>query len=137
MLRTTAFGLILALALAGQQHKATKPFKPVGPPQLVIDDPLIAKEEGCAKDLAKVPSLDGLERKKFVTELLLFRCVIFEKGMVSVQSLGYKEFGEGKNKVGLRQVKLFAGGNFVTGWVLADEVYDLTWQTGPKSQVKK
>jgi len=137
MLRTTAFGLILAMALAGQQHKATKPFKPVGPPQLVIEDPLIAKDEGCAKDLAKVPSLEGIERRKFVTELLLYKCVIFEKGLISVQSLGYKEFGEGKNKVGLRQVKVFAAGNLVTGWVLADEVYDMASQTGPKSQAKK
>ena len=118
-----------------KEHKAFKP------PDLRIIDPLIAKDEGCAKDLAKLPNMVGLEQRKFLADLLTYGCVRLSpcKGMHFVNWLGAREFGEGSKKVRVSQVKLLSfacgGATIGDGWVLSGEVFDASWESGPKNRL--
>jgi hypothetical protein len=49
--------------------------------------PLLAEEEGCAKDYAKALELDGLDRRKALRELITYNCVHKLNGIYLVSSV--------------------------------------------------
>jgi len=75
---------ILCLAAIGQhvtfaQTKPTKPFTP--PPNRPLDPGFVfggplMKDEGCAKDFVKSEAMEGLEKRKYIAELITYGCGI-------------------------------------------------------------
>jgi hypothetical protein len=121
------------------QTQAPKVLKAFKPPDLRIVDPLIAKDEGCAKDLAKVPNMVGLEQRKFLADLFTYGCVRLSvcNGMHSVTWISSRTFGEGGKAVGVSHAKLWpkACDGFMDGWVLSGEVFDASRESGPKNRL--
>lgn len=95
--------LALLIALAAMpalaQDQPKPPLKPFKTPDLRLLDPLIAKDEGCAKNLAKAVALDGLEQRKYLTELFVYGCIREAPGAYKTNILEFKNFGEGANSV--------------------------------------
>jgi hypothetical protein len=65
--------LCIAPALP-QSKKTPRRFVPPQPKNFYILNPFVSKDEGCAKDYAKTFSLDGIEVRKAMTQLVVFGC---------------------------------------------------------------
>jgi hypothetical protein len=78
MKRALQIGLLVACAALAQQPPR-KQFKP--PEILPLENPILAKDEGCAKDLARgIFEMEGLARQKHFAELFAYGCVRIVRG---------------------------------------------------------
>lgn len=113
--------LLMAPPLSSQQKQEPKPFKP---PMFLLSSPLLAKDEGCAKDLAKAVHFEGLEQRKYLVDLFVFGCIQRVPGLYRANILDFRKYGEGQASVSMRKVYLIdpVTGKDTTGWVLADEL---------------
>jgi hypothetical protein len=69
------FTLIVAVVVSGQTlPRATKKFEPPDS-MLYAIRPILAKDEGCAKDYAKTQSLSGVDQRKLLADLFAYDCV--------------------------------------------------------------
>jgi hypothetical protein len=114
--------LLASVVSAQGDKKVSKPFTP--PEDQILIEQLLAKDEGCLKDLAKSRSMEGLELRKYLGELAAYRCVQLMPGVHFVKILNVKQWGQGKSAVQVRQVRLlsFEHGNISEGWVFADQL---------------
>ena len=62
-----------AALLTAQSRRPTKPFTP--PEDYYTSQPVVAKDEGCAKDYLKALTLSGLEQRKMLADLISYQCV--------------------------------------------------------------
>jgi hypothetical protein len=118
-------GLIVALSsVAAGQTKATKEFKP---PQHVTSDPLVAPDEGCAKDLAKASRMEGLELRRFVSDLLRYGCAEWLQGPHLTNITAIRSFPVGAEKVGMLKVNLISTktSEIKEGWILDKQVVEM------------
>jgi hypothetical protein len=133
--------LILVSIMFGQQKQPTKPFKP---PDFALVNPLIARDEGCVRDLAKAVRMDGLEQRKYLADLFVFGCVQRLSGSFRANILDFRKYGDGQGAVPVRKVYLI---NSVTaeekgGWVIAGElispqIIDAVIKSLPRADKKK
>jgi hypothetical protein len=127
MLKTLMIALLCTVAQA-QSTKA--PPKPFVMPDLraYVFSPLLAKDEGCAKDLVKASHLEGLELRKYLAELLTYGCVVQLDGVYEARVIGMRQFVDGTQKVGMKHVALLGFGEkrltepIREGWVSAKAV---------------
>jgi hypothetical protein len=111
---------LVALALAQDAPKTTpKPFKEPARPELA-ENALLARDEGCAKDLAKAAALGGIEQVKYLAELFKFGCVrmLPGRGPTQVAILDVRKIGSGASAVPIRKVLLQMPGGRLTCWAL-------------------
>lgn len=119
---------IAALALAScaaSQDAVPKPQpKPFKPPAFRLLHPVLAKDEGCMRDLAKGTRMDGLEQRKYIADLFIFGCVQRLEGVFSASITQFRDFGTGSDAVPARRVFLVdqATAKDYTGWILANEL---------------
>ena len=119
--RSAVLLMLATTVMFGQQKQQPKPFKP---PDFALVDPLIARDEGCVRDLAKAVRMDGLEQRKYLADLFVFGCVQRLSGSFRANILDFRKYGEGQGAVPVRKVYLI---NLVTaeekrGWVIAGEL---------------
>jgi hypothetical protein len=65
--------------------------------------------------------LEGLEQRKFLTELFVYGCVRISPGAYSVKIYGLREYGEGEKKVRVSHVGLLSTtrvNEIIDGWIL-------------------
>jgi hypothetical protein len=107
-MRLVVLVVVLCSALVPQEpKKPLKPFKAPEPPAYAVENPLLAKDEGCAKDYAKALTLEGLEQRKILADLIAFGCVTTPyPGHYLVNILELREFPVGDHKVQFANVKL-------------------------------
>jgi hypothetical protein len=112
--------LVLLAVTAIAQTKAPKVFHP---PENRIVDPLIARNEGCLKDLLGALKLEGLQQRKLVVDLFTYGCVERLKGSYYVNILGLREL----NKIQVRRVHLIStdGPKTADGWIFSRDIVDL------------
>jgi hypothetical protein len=117
-------GVVVASAVFCQTQQPKKPLRVFKPTEFHAIDPLIAKDEGCAKDLAKASRMEGLEQRKFLADLFIYGCVRFSPGPHLVQILALREFGEGDKKVHVSRVEMLSSKTNETlyGWILSDNL---------------
>jgi hypothetical protein len=115
---------VLLVCAAFCQTASKKELRPFTPPEFRAVNPLIAKDEGCAKDLAKVPRMEGLEQRKFLADLFAYGCVRLSPGEHLVNILGLREVGEGDKKIQVSHVKLFSKTTteVIDGWTLSGDL---------------
>lgn len=135
-MKTGVLALLLVIPALSQTppKKEPKQFKP---PDLQVAGALVAKDEGCAKDLVKSISMEGLAQRKFLAELITYGCVTPLSIQTSLRVYDVKQFGEGPKKVRLSYAELFTTlekGSILHGWVFTDEIFDASWQKGPKNR---
>lgn len=119
--------LALACAALAQTPTPKAERKVYQPPEYVLVDPLVAKDEGCAKDLAKAAVLEGLEQRKLLADLFLFGCIQIEDGTYRANLTAVREYGDPPKKVQVRRVYLIssATGKSKEGWILANQLLDV------------
>ena len=136
-------GALFVCAALGQTQppKERKVFKP---PDLRAFSPLVAKDDGCAKDLVKAAGMEGLAQRKFLADLLAYGCVRVVPGMTLIHVFDLREFGEGTKKIRFSLADLMpqvigdrfnSSGSTIHGWVISDEIFDASWAAGPKVHV--
>ena len=130
VLATTSKAVLAAVALA-QESGPRKQFK--APELLPLVNPIVSKDEGCAKDLAKgMIEMDGLARQKHFTELFAYGCTRLIKGTYKVKLTALRTIKIGNEQVVLNGVDLLgiAGegstSEIIHGWVLARQL-TTTW----------
>ena len=114
-----------ALLLFGQVGEKTTP-KPFQVPEMRAVDPLVASDEGCAKDLAKAGQLEGLEQRKLLFDLFFYGCVRRFDGPYYVHILDIRDIGPAK--IPFRKVHLInaTDGKTADGWMSAREMFDVS-----------
>jgi hypothetical protein len=117
-----AASLLLCANLSCAQQPPTKTFHP--PAYLPVEKPLVAKDEGCMKDLAKASRMEGVEQRKFLVDLFVYDCVQQLPSTYYLHITNVKQFGTGDAAVQARGVHLIdvIGGKATDGWMLADHV---------------
>ncbi len=132
--------MVLGAWIASTQTppKERKVFKP---PDLRAIRPVIAKDEGCAKDVAKAVFMEGLAQRKFLVDLLSYGCVHVVSGIPLIHVFDIRDFGEGTKKVRFSLVDLMphsigdeinTSGSTIHGWVMSDDIFDASWATEPR-----
>jgi hypothetical protein len=124
------FLLALAPAVCQDQEGIApkKELRPFQAPQLRVVDPIVASDEGCARDFAKALKLDGLEQRKYLLDLFQYGCVERLNGPYYANILSLVQFGEGAAKVEMRKVYLIPVSGTTkehTGWIAAKELIDI------------
>jgi len=83
--RSKSFFLVgsYSALLCGQSGSATKTFVP---PKVIeyIFEPVVAKDDGCARDYAQALSTAGLEQRKQIAELVRYGCIQHYYGLYHV-----------------------------------------------------
>ena len=122
MLKLLAVTFLLAESLVAQTKQPTKSFTP--PEDYYTAEPVVAKDEGCAKDYAKALALSGLEQRKMLAELITYKCaevLPFHYRVLVVES---KTFDVGTQHFPMVRVRLSDGGLPVgptvvkEGWII-------------------
>jgi len=113
-----------------QDQNGTAPKKELRPfqaPELRVVDPIVASDEGCARDFVKALKLDGLEQRKYLTDLFRYGCVEQLEGPYYANILGLAQVGDGAGKIAMRKVHLIntLTAKVADGWILAKEVFDI------------
>jgi hypothetical protein len=119
---------LLALACAANAQTAPKKdLKVFQPPEYVVSDVVLARDEGCAKDLAKAAALEGLEQRKLIADLFSYGCAQLAEGSYHANILAVRQYGDAPKKVQVRRVYLInvATGQGREGWILATNLLDL------------
>jgi hypothetical protein len=109
MLKRTAGAMLFFATMftcAAQTTKATKPFVPPAP--LYAIDPVISKDPGCARDFARASSLDGVEQRKALAELVTFGCTERIEGIYRTFPQDSKTVTVNDRPVLVREVHLVA-----------------------------
>src|SRR5690242_21317521 len=81
---------------------------------------LLPNYEGCLKDVIKASKMEGLEQRKYITDLVKFDCVIRVPGVFDAKLIAVRQIGEGPEAIRVRKVHLIGG---AAGWVLDSSVY--------------
>src|SRR4051794_21902164 len=91
---------LIARALAAQQQQPPprKAFTP--PPTPRVAAPVVAKDEACARDFAKMVDLEGLAQRKYFAELLAFECVKPYEGVYYLNVTAIKSYQATSRSVG-------------------------------------
>jgi hypothetical protein len=95
--RLAIWPMVLSSLLGAEQKAAPKRFTP--PDDFFVEDPLLAKDEGCAKDYAKALTLSGLEQRKMVADLVVYKCADTVPGIFTVLITGGKVFDAGSQHI--------------------------------------
>ena len=115
--------LLAASALFAQEKAPRKQF--VDPEWRMID-PVVARDEGCGRDLAKAGRMDGIEKRKYLADLFIYGCVERLTGGFLAKLLAFRNYGEGDNAVQIRKVLLIPtaiGDKPREGWVLESATF--------------
>lgn len=127
---TVCLSFLAATPAVCQEQKTVpkKELKPFQPPQLRVVDPIVASDEGCARDFAKALKLDGLEQRKYLFDLFQYGCLERLDGTYYANILSLAQFGEGAPKIEMRKVYLIPLSGTTkehTGWIAAKELLDI------------
>ena len=125
-----AFFVLASTPVVGQDQKGVAPKKeprPFQAPELRVVDPIVASDEGCARDFVKALKLDGLEQRKYLADLFRYGCVEQLEGPYYANILRLAQVGDGAEKIEMRKVHLIntSTAKVADGWILAKGVFDI------------
>jgi hypothetical protein len=102
---------IMSMSLSAQQSTKKPPPKPFTPPPPTTDvgtlfgGPLL-KDEACSKDYAKSLNMEGLEKRKYIADLITYGCAIALRGVYRTSALETIEIKTGEKITKFRHVFL-------------------------------
>ena len=122
--------LMLIPVASGYQDTGTTPkkeLKTFRAPELRVINPIVASDEGCVRDFVKALKMDGLEQRKYVSDLFRYGCIERLDGSYLINILGLSQLNDGVGgKVEVQHVHLISNKTTKTtdGWILARELVE-------------
>lgn len=119
----------LCVILDGQSAAPAKKFVP---PKVIeyIFEPVVAKDDGCARDYAQALATAGLEQRKQLAELVRYGCVEILDGLYHVFVKDSRSIMVAGKPEGILKVKLLA---VVIGGLVGSKMEEEGWIVAPRA----